>query len=62
MTWSMPSKWQRKEYEEKLKGMNECWSPGQGLKEAWTKNGSERRGSYMEMLLFRPRGGNLRGA
>ena len=28
----------------------------QGLKEGWTKNGSEIRGSYMEILLFRQRG------
>ena len=56
MTWSMSSKWQRKECEGTLKGMNGCWSPRQGLKEGWTKNGSEIRGSYMEMLLFRQRG------
>lgn len=47
-----------------LKGMDVhllAVQSGQGLKERWTKTGSESGGGHMEMLLLRQSGGNLQG-
>lgn len=64
MTWSMISKWQRKEDEGSTEG-NGCQSPGSvsGPSFVWriVEIGLESRGGRMEMLFLIQRGENLQG-